>query len=140
MEKVNYNGTIITFANGEQHDLLEEFGFKAILDITDTSIEDGVIYITGKFIDEDGDEIDTELTYGDDNIIDEFIALDKQIKAMENRRTQLAEIIKADMLASGMDKAEGTDGYVRLQVVEDKVMPAKDAYLRKGYSYLRVYR
>ena len=75
-----------------------------------------------------------------DGSIDEYISLDRQIKELEAKRDKLANQIKADMLTAGIDKAEGKDGYIKLSVVADKVMPAKDAYLKKGYSYLRVYR
>ena len=72
--------------------------------------------------------------------IDAYMALKAEQKRVENAIKEMEKSLMEDMVASGIDKAEGTDGYVRLQVVEDKVMPAKDAYLRKGYSYLRVYR
>lgn len=72
--------------------------------------------------------------------VDAYMALKAEQKRLETAIKEMEKNLLEDMVASGMDKAEGTDGYVRLQVVEDKVMPAKDAYLRKGYSYLRVYR
>jgi hypothetical protein len=72
--------------------------------------------------------------------VDAYMALKAEQKRLETAIKEMEQTLLEDMVASGMDKAEGTDGYVRLQVVEDKVMPAKDAYLRKGYSYLRVYR
>lgn len=72
--------------------------------------------------------------------IDAYMALKAEQKRVENAIKEMEATIKEDMLASGVNKVEGTDGYVRLQVVEDKVMPAKEAYVRKGYSCLKIYK
>lgn len=72
--------------------------------------------------------------------IDAYMALKAEQKRVENAIKEMEKSLMEDMVASGIDKAEGTDGYVKLTVVEEKVMPAKEAYLKKGYSYLRVYR
>jgi len=72
--------------------------------------------------------------------IDAYMALKKEQKRLETAIKEMEKTLLEDMVASGVDKAEGTDGYVKLTVVEDKAMPAKDAYIKKGYSYLRVYR
>ena len=74
------------------------------------------------------------------SLVDAYMALDKEIKKLENAKKEMEMALKESMLASGVDKAEGSDGYIKLVAVEDKVMPAKEAYLKKGYNYIRVFR
>lgn len=73
-------------------------------------------------------------------LVDEYIALDKEFKKMEARKKELADAIKADMVATGLDRVEGTDGYIKLVVQPDSIVPAQEAKLRKGFSYIRAYR
>lgn len=76
----------------------------------------------------------------DRGMVDAYMAKKKEMRELEAAIKEMEKALMEDMVASGVTKVEGSDGYVKLTVVEDKVMPAKEAFLKKGYSYLRVYR
>ena len=64
--------------------------------------------------------------------------INSQIRQLESEKDALtADIIS---LMDG-DKLMAEDGvhYAKRIVVADKIMPARDSYLKKGYEYVRVF-
>ena len=73
-------------------------------------------------------------------LVNEYIALDREMKKMDARKKQIAEIIKADMIASGMDRVDGEEGYIKLVNNPETIVPAQEAKIKRAYSYIRPYR
>lgn len=73
--------------------------------------------------------------------VKQLVSINDQIKALEEAKKALCAEIYASMIVNGTDKMVSEDGtqYVKWVKVADKEMPAKPAYIKKGYDYLRVY-
>lgn len=67
-----------------------------------------------------------------------LMEINSLIAQLENEKKALS----ADIISSMVDdKLMAEDGlhYVKRIVVAPKIMPAKEAYLKSGYEYLRVF-
>ena len=73
--------------------------------------------------------------------VTELARINAEIKALEDRKAALTKELIATMSASGVDKMFSEDGtrYAKWCKVADKLMPAHDAYIKKGYEYIRLY-
>ncbi len=68
-----------------------------------------------------------------------LMEINSLIAQLENEKKAItADIIS---LMDGGDKLMADDGihYAKRIIVADKAMPAKEAYIKKGYEYLRVF-
>lgn len=73
--------------------------------------------------------------------VTELARINAEIKALEDRKSALTRELLETMSATGVDKIFSEDGtrYAKWCKVADKQMPAKEAYIKKGYEYVRVF-
>ncbi len=73
--------------------------------------------------------------------VKELQRINTLIKELEEQKKALSADIFSIMSATGTDRLDAEDGscFVKWVKVADKVMPAKEAYVKKGYEYLRVF-
>ena len=63
------------------------------------------------------------------------------MKELEEEKKSISAELYTMMDAARTDRMDAEDGscFVKWVKVADKVMPAKEAYIKKGYEYVRVF-
>lgn len=70
-----------------------------------------------------------------------LVEINALIKELEEEKKSVSDELYSIMAAAGTDRMDADDGscFVKWIKVSDKAMPAKEAYIKKGYEYLRVF-